>query len=87
MPDMRIGRRRLGSHNALLKTFPGADGLKTGFKRCPSPQLLDAHEIVDALTKRSMGLCKPRCLMIYAFRLPTINPLCPARAFTREIRC
>ena len=31
MPDMRIGNRRLGSHNALLKTFPGADGLKTGF--------------------------------------------------------
>ncbi|MGL4396742.1 MAG: D-alanyl-D-alanine carboxypeptidase family protein, partial [Hyphomicrobium sp.] len=30
-PDMRIGKRRLGSHNALLKTFPGADGLKTGF--------------------------------------------------------
>lgn len=31
MTDMRIGNRRLGSHNALLKTFPGADGLKTGF--------------------------------------------------------
>ncbi|MBS0238162.1 MAG: D-alanyl-D-alanine carboxypeptidase [Proteobacteria bacterium] len=31
MPDMHIGKRRLGSHNALLKTFPGADGLKTGF--------------------------------------------------------
>jgi D-alanyl-D-alanine carboxypeptidase len=31
MPDMRLGRRRLGTHNALLKTFPGADGLKTGF--------------------------------------------------------
>ena len=31
MPDMRIGNRRLGTHNALLKTFPGADGLKTGF--------------------------------------------------------
>lgn len=30
-PDMRLGRRRLGTHNALLKTFPGADGLKTGF--------------------------------------------------------
>ena len=30
-PDVRIGKRRLGSHNALLKTFPGADGLKTGF--------------------------------------------------------
>ena len=31
MTDMRIGGRRLGSHNALLKTYPGADGLKTGF--------------------------------------------------------
>jgi len=31
MPAMRIGKRRLGSHNALLKTFPGADGMKTGF--------------------------------------------------------
>lgn len=31
MTDMRIGNKRLGSHNALLKTFPGADGLKTGF--------------------------------------------------------
>jgi D-alanyl-D-alanine carboxypeptidase len=31
MPAMHIGKRRLGSHNALLKTFPGADGLKTGF--------------------------------------------------------
>lgn len=31
MTDMRLGRRRLGTHNALLKTFPGADGLKTGF--------------------------------------------------------
>src|SRR4029078_13473039 len=31
MPAMHIGKRRLGSHNALLRTFPGADGLKTGF--------------------------------------------------------
>ena len=31
MTDMRIGKKRLGSHNALLKTFPGAEGLKTGF--------------------------------------------------------
>lgn len=31
MPAMHIGKRRLGSHNALLKTFAGADGLKTGF--------------------------------------------------------
>jgi D-alanyl-D-alanine carboxypeptidase len=31
MADMRIGKRRLGSHNGLLKTYEGADGLKTGF--------------------------------------------------------
>ena len=31
MPEMRMGKRWLGSHNALLRTFPGADGLKTGF--------------------------------------------------------
>lgn len=30
-PEVRVGKRRLGTHNALLKTFPGADGLKTGF--------------------------------------------------------
>jgi D-alanyl-D-alanine carboxypeptidase len=29
--NMHMGKRRLGSHNALLKTFDGADGLKTGF--------------------------------------------------------
>ncbi len=31
MEGMHIGKRRLGSHNLLLKTFEGADGLKTGF--------------------------------------------------------
>ncbi|MGH6815038.1 MAG: D-alanyl-D-alanine carboxypeptidase family protein, partial [Hyphomicrobiaceae bacterium] len=31
MPDMRIGRRRIGTHNILLKSYEGADGLKTGF--------------------------------------------------------
>lgn len=30
-PEVRIGNIRLRSHNALLKTFEGADGLKTGF--------------------------------------------------------
>lgn len=29
--DMQIGKRRLGTHNSLLKTYDGADGLKTGF--------------------------------------------------------
>jgi D-alanyl-D-alanine carboxypeptidase len=31
MPEVRIGKIRLHSHNGLLKTFEGADGLKTGF--------------------------------------------------------
>jgi D-alanyl-D-alanine carboxypeptidase len=31
MPDARIGKIRLTTHNALLKTFEGADGFKTGF--------------------------------------------------------
>ncbi|MFZ4808069.1 MAG: D-alanyl-D-alanine carboxypeptidase family protein [Hyphomicrobiaceae bacterium] len=31
MVDVRIGKRRLGSHNGLLRTYEGADGLKTGF--------------------------------------------------------
>ncbi len=31
MPEVRIGNIRLRSHNGLLKTFDGADGLKTGF--------------------------------------------------------
>lgn len=30
-PDFMIGKRRIGSHNSLLKTYEGADGLKTGF--------------------------------------------------------
>lgn len=29
--SVKVGRRRLGTHNGLLKTFAGADGLKTGF--------------------------------------------------------
>ena len=31
MPDIQIGKRRLGTHNSLLKSYEGADGLKTGF--------------------------------------------------------
>src|SRR5512134_2239314 len=31
MPEVRIGNVRLRSNNGLLKTFDGADGLKTGF--------------------------------------------------------
>jgi D-alanyl-D-alanine carboxypeptidase len=31
LPEVQIGKNRLRSHNALLRTFEGADGLKTGF--------------------------------------------------------
>ena len=31
MADMQIGRRRLRTHNGLLRTYEGADGFKTGF--------------------------------------------------------
>jgi D-alanyl-D-alanine carboxypeptidase len=31
MPEVTVGRMKLASHNGLLKTFEGADGLKTGF--------------------------------------------------------
>jgi D-alanyl-D-alanine carboxypeptidase len=31
MPEMRIGKRRLRNHNALLRNYEGADGIKTGF--------------------------------------------------------
>ena len=31
MPDVRFGKYRLRSHNSLLTSFEGADGIKTGF--------------------------------------------------------
>ena len=31
LPSFRLGKRRLSSHNGMLKTFEGSDGLKTGF--------------------------------------------------------
>ncbi len=31
MPQMQVGKRRLRSHNSLLRRLQGADGIKTGF--------------------------------------------------------
>jgi D-alanyl-D-alanine carboxypeptidase len=31
LPEVKFGKRRLRSHNGLLRTFEGADGMKTGF--------------------------------------------------------
>ena len=61
MADMRIGRRRLGTHNGLLKTFEGADGLKTGFT-CDSGYNVvasatrDNRKIITILLGESSGL-------------------------------
>jgi D-alanyl-D-alanine carboxypeptidase len=57
---MHIGKRRLGSHNALLKTFPGADGLKTGFT-CDSGYNVvasatrDDHRLMAVILGESSG--------------------------------
>jgi D-alanyl-D-alanine carboxypeptidase len=31
MPEMRVGKRRMRNHNPLLRSYDGADGMKTGF--------------------------------------------------------
>jgi D-alanyl-D-alanine carboxypeptidase len=31
MPEMHMGKRRIRNHNPLLRTYDGADGMKTGF--------------------------------------------------------
>lgn len=60
MPDMRIGKRRLQSHNGLLKTFEGADGLKTGFT-CDSGYNIiasatrDGHRLMAIVLGESSG--------------------------------
>ena len=50
MADMHIGRRRLGTHNGLLKTYGGADGLKTGFT-CDS-----GYNVVASATREGRRL-------------------------------
>ncbi|MDX2287665.1 MAG: D-alanyl-D-alanine carboxypeptidase family protein [Hyphomicrobiaceae bacterium] len=50
MQDFRIGKIRLATHNGLLKTFDGADGLKTGFI-CDS-----GYNVVASATRDSSRL-------------------------------
>lgn len=50
MTEARIGKIRLGSHNGLLRTFEGADGIKTGFI-CDS-----GYNIVASATRDSHRL-------------------------------
>lgn len=50
MPDMHLGKRRLGTHNQLLKTYDGADGMKTGFI-CDS-----GYNVVASATRNGVRL-------------------------------
>lgn len=49
-PEMRLGRIRLVTHNGLLKTFEGTDGMKTGFI-CDS-----GYNIVASATRDNVRL-------------------------------
>ncbi len=50
MADMLVGRRRLRTHNGLLRTYEGADGFKTGFI-CDS-----GYNVVAAATRENRRL-------------------------------
>lgn len=49
-PNIVIGKRRLATHNSLLNTFEGADGMKTGFI-CDS-----GYNIVASATRNNQRL-------------------------------
>ena len=66
MPNVRIGKRRLRSHNDLLRTFDGANGMKTGFI-CASGYNVVASAVRDGrqliavvLGAKSSGLRRQR---------------------------
>ncbi len=60
MVDMRVGRIRIRSHNALLKIYEGADGMKTGFT-CDSGYNVvatatrDGHRLVAVVLGEASG--------------------------------
>ena len=76
MPAMYIGKRRLGSHNALLRTFEGADGMKTGFT-CDSGYNVaatatrDGHRLMAIVLGESSGnerALRSAALLEYGFQ-------------------
>ena len=60
MADMHVGRIRIRTHNALLKIYEGADGMKTGFT-CDSGYNVvatatrDGHRLVAVVLGESSG--------------------------------
>ncbi len=50
LPSVKVGKRRLRSHNGLLRSYEGADGMKTGFV-CAS-----GYNIVVSATRRGRQL-------------------------------
>jgi D-alanyl-D-alanine carboxypeptidase len=76
MPAMHIGNRRLGSHNALLRTFPGADGMKTGFicdsgYNVAATATRDGHRLMAIVLGESSGnerAVRSAALLEYGFQ-------------------
>lgn len=58
MTEFRFGKQRVGSHNGLLNTFEGADGLKTGFI-CDSGFNVVASATRDGLKLMAVVLGEP----------------------------
>jgi len=58
MPMFRLGKIRLSSHNGLLRTFEGADGMKTGFI-CDSGFNVVASATRDGRTLMAIVLGEP----------------------------
>ena len=62
-PQMRLGRIRMGTHNSLLKTYAGADGLKTGFICASGYNVVatatrDSRRLVAVVLGESSGLAR-----------------------------
>jgi D-alanyl-D-alanine carboxypeptidase len=60
---MYVGRSRIGTHNSLLKTFEGADGMKTGFVCASGFNVVasatrDGRKIIAVVLGETSGLAR-----------------------------
>jgi D-alanyl-D-alanine carboxypeptidase len=72
---MYVGRSRIGTHNSLLKTFEGADGMKTGFVCASGFNVVasatrDGRKIIAVVLGETSGLARAQratSLLEYGF--------------------
>ena len=72
---MYVGRSRIGTHNSLLKTFEGADGMKTGFVCASGYNVVasatrDGRKLVAVVLGETSGLARAQratALLDYGF--------------------